>query len=180
MLRQGPRRAVLTIAFVCAVVALAAACGSSSSGSSTNTGGGGGGASSSGGGGSTPSINGGGGSLSDSSFCSLAKKWSKQENKQVSALTNLGSGPAGMKAFYTTLSKDYQSVIAVAPGDIKPSLVVLYGDFTQLTSILAKHNYNIQKAAPDLASIEGIFNSAKTKAAIAKLDAWGKTNSCHV
>lgn len=150
---------MLTIALCGAVLALAAACGSSSS--------------SSGGGG------GGGATLSDSSFCSLAKKWSKQENKQVSTLTNL-TDPAGMKAFYTTLAKDYQSVIAVAPSDIKPSLDVLYGDFTQLTSILAKHDYNIQKAAPDLAAVEGIFSSAKTKAALQKLDAWGKANNCHV
>ena len=85
-----------------------------------------------------------------------------------------------MKAFYTTPAKDYQSVIAVAPSDIKPSLDVLYGDFNQLTSILAKHDYDIQKAAPDLAAVEGIFTSAKTKAAIQKLDAWGKANNCHV
>jgi hypothetical protein len=153
---------VLAIALLGAVLALAAACGSSSS-SGGGSGGGGGGVA----------------TLSDSGFCNLAKKWNKQQSKQLTTLTNL-SDPAGMKAFYTTLSKDYQSVIAVAPSDIKPSLEVLYGDFNQLTSILAKHDYDIQKAAPDLASIEGIFSSAKTKAALAKLDAWGKANNCHV
>jgi len=170
MARSPRRQRTLTIALLGAVLALAAACGSSSS-SSSSGGGGGGGSTSSGGGGVA--------TLSDSSFCSLAKKWSKQESKQITTLTNL-TRPTGMKAFYTTLAKDYQSVIAVAPSDIKPSLDVLYGDFTQLTSILAKHNYNIEKAAPDLASVQGIFNSAKTKAAIAKLDAWGKANNCHV
>jgi hypothetical protein len=162
---RSPRQRVLAIALLSVVLALAAACGSSSSSGGGSGGGGGGG--------------GGVATLSDSSFCNLAKKWNKQQSKQLTTLTNL-SDPAGMKAFYTTLSKDYQSVIAVAPGDIKPSLEVLYGDFNQLTSILAKHDYDIQKAAPDLASVEGIFSSAKTKAALAKLDAWGKANNCHV
>jgi hypothetical protein len=157
-----------------AVLALSAACGSSSSSPSPAAGSGG----SSPTGGSTTSQ--GGSGLSDSSFCNLAKKWKKQEPKQASVLTDLSAGPAGIKAFYTKLASDYQGLIAVAPSDIKPSLQVLYSDFVKLNGVLAKYKYDLKKAAPTLAADAGLFNSPATKAAIAKLDAWGKANSCHL
>ena len=71
-------------------------------------------------------------------------------------------------------------MVAVAPSDIKPSLQLLYVDFTKLNTILAKYKYNIQKAGPALAADASLFNSASAKQAIAKLDAWGKANSCHL
>jgi hypothetical protein len=95
-------------------------------------------------------------------------------------LADLSSGPAGIKAFYTKLASDYQAVIAVAPSDIKPSMQVLYADFVKLNGVLAKYHYDMKKAAPALAADASLFNSATTKAAIAKLDAWGKANSCHL
>ena len=171
-------RRLLAIVLLGAVLALAAACGSSSS--SGSSGGGGGGGSSSTGGASTPSISSGGGSLSDSSFCSLAKKWSKQEPKQVAVLTNLSSGPAAIKAFYLKLGKDYASLVSVAPGDIKPSLVVLYGVYQKLVDILSKNNWNIEKAAPQIEAQRDLLEGPKVKAALAKVQAWGRTNDCHV
>jgi ABC-type glycerol-3-phosphate transport system substrate-binding protein len=166
---------VLTVVCAVAVLALAAACGSSSSSPSPAAGSGGGGSPS---GGSTTTQ--GGLGLSDSSFCDLAKKWKKQEPKQVAVLTDLSSGPAGIKAFYTKLASDYQGLIAVAPSDIKPSLQVLYGDFAKLNGVLAKYHYDLKKAGPTLAADAALLNSPATKAAIAKLDAWGKANSCHL
>lgn len=178
-MRNAPNRRLLTVACAAAVLVLAAACGSSSSSSSTSTStaGGGGGSSPAT---SAPSTSSGGGGVSDSSFCGLAKKWKAQEPKQAAVLANLSSGPAGIKAFYTKLGQDYAAVIAVAPSDIKPSLQVLYGDFAKLNTILAKYNYDMAKAGPALAADASLFNSATTKAAIAKLDAWGKANSCHL
>lgn len=95
-------------------------------------------------------------------------------------LADLSSGPAGIKAFYTKLASDYRAVIAVAPSDIKPSMQVLYTDFIKLNGVLAKYNYDMKKAGPALAADASLFNSPTTKAAIAKLDAWGKANSCHL
>ena len=177
MTSSPARRRILTAALIGAVLALAAACGSSSSSSTTT--GGGGGASSTGGGASTPSIS-SGGSVSDSMFCALAKKWSKQEPKQVAVLTKLSSGPAAIKTFYTTLGKDYSSLISVAPGDIKPSLVVLYGVYQKLVGILAKNNWSIIKAGPQIQAQGGLLDGPKVKAAIAQVDAWGKAHSCHM
>jgi hypothetical protein len=177
VLRNAPYRHVLTVVCTVAVLALAAACGSSSSSPSPAAGSGGGGGSSPTGGSTT---SGGGLGVSDSSFCSLAKKWKKQEPKEASVLTDLSAGPAGIKAFYTKLASDYQGLIAVAPSDIKPSLQVLYADFVKLNDVLAKNNYDLQKAAPALEADAKLFNSPATKAAIAKLDAWGKANSCHL
>ncbi len=178
MLRTASSRHVLTVLCAGAVLALAAACGSSSSSPSPAAGSGGGGGSSPTGGSTTSQ--GGGLGLSDSSFCNLAKKWKKQEPKQAQVLTDLSAGPAGIKAFYTKLASDYQGLIAVAPSDIKPSLQVLYSDFVKLNGVLAKYKYDLKKAAPSLAADAALFNSAATKAAIRKLDAWGKANSCHL
>jgi hypothetical protein len=179
VMRNAPHRRLLTVACAAAVLVLAAACGSSSSSSSaTSTAGGGGGSSPAT---SAPATSsGGGGGASDSSFCGLAKKWKAQEPKEAAVLANLSSGPAGIKAFYTKLGQDYAAVIAVAPSDIKPSLQVLYGDFAKLNTVLAKYNYDMAKAGPALAADASLFNSATTKSAIAKLDAWGKANSCHL
>jgi hypothetical protein len=118
--------------------------------------------------------------VSDSSFCDLAKKWKKQEPKEASVLTDLAAGPAGIKAFYTKLGSEYQGLIAVAPSDIKPSLQVLYNDFVKLNDVLAKYKYDLQKAAPSLVADAKLFSSPATKAAVAKVDAWGKANSCHL
>jgi hypothetical protein len=176
-MRSASYRRVLTVVGACAVLALAAACGSSSSSPSPAAGSGGGGGSSPTGGSTTSQ---GGLGLSDSSFCNLAKKWKKQEPKEAAVLTNLSAGPAGIKAFYTRLASDYEGLIAAAPSDIKPSLQLLYSDFVKLNSVLAKYKYNLQNAAPSLAADAKLFNSPATKAAIAKLDAWGKANSCHL
>jgi ABC-type glycerol-3-phosphate transport system substrate-binding protein len=180
--RIAPRSRLLTVACAVVVLALAAACGSSSSSGAGSTSTGGGGGSSSTPSTSTPSTStgGGGGSLSDSGFCSLAKKWKKEEPKEISVLTDLSSGRAGVKAFYTQLAKDYAAVIQVAPSDIKPSLQVLDSDFVKLNTVLAKYNYDLKKAEPALAADASLFDSAATKAAVAKLDAWGKANDCHV
>ena len=176
-MRSAPYRRVLTVVCTGAVLALAAACGSSSSSPSPAAGSGGGGGSSPTGGSTTSQ---GGLGLSDSSFCNLAKKWKKQEPKQAAVLTGLSAGPAGIKAFYTKLASDYRGLIALAPSDVKPSLQVLYTDFVKLNDVLAKYNYDLQKAAPTLAADAKLFNSPATKAAIARLDAWGKANSCHL
>jgi ABC-type glycerol-3-phosphate transport system substrate-binding protein len=178
-MRNAPHRRLLTVACAAAVLVLAAACGSSSSSSSTAT------SSNAGGGGSSPatstlSTSSGGGGVSDSSFCGLAKKWKAQEPKEAAVLANFSAGPAGIKAFYTKLGQDFAAVVAVAPSDIKPSLQVLYGDFSKLNGVLAKYNYDLKKAEPALAADASLFNSAASKAAIAKLDAWGKANSCHL
>ena len=71
-------------------------------------------------------------------------------------------------------------MVAVAPSDIKPSLQLLYVDFNKLNTILAKYKYNIQKAGPALAADASLFSSPAAKQAVAKLDAWGKANSCHL
>ena len=166
--------------FVCVVAstALAAACGSSSSSSSSAPGASG----------STPpsvttsppsSSSSGGGGVSDSAFCDLAKKWKAQEPKEIQSLTSLETG-ASLKAVWTKLGQDYAKVIAIAPSDIKPSLEVLYGDFQKLNTILAQHNYNLAQAGPEIEAHRSLFQNAQTKQAIAKLDAWGKANSCHM
>ena len=179
MLGNAPYRRLLTATITVVVLALAAACGSSSSSSPAAASGG------SGGGGSTPTTgvsttSQGGGGLSDSGFCNLAKKWKAQEPKEAAVLTDLSSGPAGIKAFYTKLASDYQAVIAEAPSDIKPSLQVLYADFVKLNTVLARYHYDLTKAGPALAADSSVFTSPTTKAAIAKIDAWGKANSCHL
>jgi hypothetical protein len=171
-------RRLLTVACAAAVLVLAAACGSSSSSPSTpaTTAAGGGSSPAT----STPTTTSGGGGVSDSSFCGLAKKWKAQEPKEAAVLANFSAGPAGIKAFYTKLGQDFSAVVAVAPSDIKPSLQLLYVDFSKLNGILAKYHYNIQKAGPALAADASLFNSPAAKQAIAKLDAWGKANSCHL
>jgi hypothetical protein len=172
-------RRLLTVACAAAVLVLAAACGSSSSSPSTTA------TTAAGGGGSSPATStattsSGGGAVSDSSFCGLAKKWKAQEPKEAAMLADISAGPAGIKAFYTKLGQDFSAVVAVAPSEIKPSLQLLYVDFTKLNTVLAKYKYNIQKAAPALAADASLFNSPAAKQAVAKLDAWGKANSCHL
>jgi hypothetical protein len=181
VLQNAPHRRLLTIFCIGAVLALAAACGSSSGSGSPASGGGGSSPSTSTPSTSTPSTSsGGGGSLSDSSFCGLAKKWKAQEPKQLAILTNLSSGPAAIKAFYTKLGSDFHAVVSVAPSDIKPSLELLYGDFSKLNGVLAKYHYDLKKAGPALEADANLFNSPASKQAVAKLTAWGKTHSCHL
>ena len=121
--------------------------------------------STSGGGGSSTSTSGpictsSGGGLSDSQFCSLAKKWSANEAKQVTALTipqaqredvlhDAGEGvPAGMQA---------------APSEIKPDLNVLIGVFNKFYVVLQQSNFDFQKARPSSPVSPSSFNSAQVK-----------------
>jgi hypothetical protein len=158
--RAGPA-AILCVA----VLALATACGSSSSKSTATPP-------------ATATTSSGGGGLSDSAFCDAARKWGAQFKKQVATLSNIGSGPSGLKAYYTLLGKDYAAIVAAAPSDIKPSVAVLYADFQKLTQILASSNYDIVKAGPELEKNQGLLDSAKTRAAIARIDAWATAHSC--
>lgn len=176
MARNAPHRVLLAVACGLVVVGFAAACGSSSSSPSTTTAGAGGGSSST----SAPSTSSGGGGISGSSFCDVARKWKAQLPNETKALTNLGSGPAYVKAVYSRLGQDFQALIAVAPSEIKPSMQVLDADFVKLNAILAKANYNVIKAAPELAKNRQLFNSPATKAAELKLKAWASTNSCNL
>lgn len=149
-----------------AVLALAAACGgSSSSSSSTNAGQS-----------STPSSSsGGGGGVSDATFCASAKKAIPGLRKEFEGLASqVGTGPAGLKAFLQKEQAVIQAFVAVAPSDIKPSLSVISNEFNKIVSILAKHNYNFVQAEPALVAVD--FNSAAVKQAEAKLQAWGKAN----
>jgi len=166
---------LLAVICVLALAGLGAACGSSSSSNnnttnSTSSGGGGGGTTSTSGPISTSS----GGGLSDSQFCSLAKKWSASEAKQVTALTN----PSNLKTFYTTLAKEYQQVIQAAPSEIKPDLNVLIGVFNKFYVVLQQSDFNFQKAEPKLAGLASSFNSAQVKQATAHLDQWAHANNC--
>jgi hypothetical protein len=167
-------RGQLAVLLCIGVAALATACGGSSSSSTTSTGGGAAGSTTT----PTTTSSGGGSGLSDAAFCDAARKWKGQYDKQISALANLGSGATYLKAFYTTLGKDYAAIIAVAPSDIKPSMEVLYGDFQKVNQILAGANYDIVKAGPKLEKQKNLFSSPATKAAVAKLDAWAKANTC--
>ncbi len=99
---------------------------------------------------------------------------------ETKVLTKIGSGPAYVKAAYTKLGQDFQALIAVAPSDIKPSMQVLDADFVKLNAILAKANYNLIAAAPELAKNRQLFNSPASKAAEKKLKAWANTNSCNL
>jgi hypothetical protein len=173
--RIAPHRVFLAVACGVAVLGFAA-CGGSSSSPSTTTAGAGGGSSST----SAATTTSGGGGISGSSFCDVARKWKAQVPNETKVLTKIGSGPAYVKAVYTKLGQDFQALIAVAPSDIKPSMQVLDGDFVKLNGILAKANYNIIKAAPELAKNRQLFNSPATKAAEKKLAAWAKTNTCHL
>jgi hypothetical protein len=159
---------VITLA---AVLALAAACGSSSSSSSsTNSG------QSSTPSSSTPSSSGGGG-VSDATFCATAKKAIPGLRKEFEGLASqVGTGPAGLKAFLGKEQGVLQAFVAVAPSDIKPSLNVIYSQFNKVVSILAKNHYNFVQAEPELVKVN--FDSAAVKQAEAKLNAWGK-NTCH-
>ena len=172
--RAPGHRRLLCIVCVVASTALAAACGSSSSSSSSAPGASG----------TTlpsvttsPSSSSSGGGVSDATFCDVARKWKAQEPKELQSLSSLETG-ASLKAVWTKLGQDYSKVIAIAPSDIKPSLEVLYGEFQKLNDILAKHNYNIQQAGPDIEAHRSLFDNAQTRQAVAKLDAWGKANSC--
>jgi hypothetical protein len=174
--RSAPHRVLLAVACGVAVVGFAAACGGSSSSPSTAAAGASGGSSST----SAPTTTSGGGGISGSSFCDVARKWKAQLPNETKALTNLGSGPAYVKAVYSKLGQDFQALIAVAPSDIKPSLQVLDADFVKLNQILAKANYNVVQAAPELAKNRQLFNSPATKTAEKKLKAWANTNSCNL
>ena len=118
-----------------------------------------------------------GGGLSDSQFCSLAKKWSANEAKQVTALTGAGRH---LKTFYTTLAKEYQQVSQAAPSEIKPDLNVLIGVFNKFYVVLQQSNFDFQKAATKLAGLAASFNSAQVKQAVAHLQAWAKANNCGI
>ena len=117
-----------------------------------------------------------GGGLSDSQFCALAKKWSANEAKQVTALTGAANG--NLKTFYTTLAKEYQQVIQAAPSEIKPDLNVLIGVFNKFYVVLQQSDFNFQKAEPKLAGLASSFNSAQVKQATAHLDQWAHANNC--
>ena len=170
----------LLIVFAClvALAGFAAACGSSSSSNNTtNTTSGttsGGGTTSTSGPISTSS----GGGVSDSTFCSAAKKWAQNNAKETSALTSAANG-GNIKTFYQTLAKEYQQIVSAAPSEIKPDLNVLVGVFNKFYVVLQKNNFDIQKAAPSLAGLAASFNSVQVKQAEAHLQAWAKANNCN-
>jgi hypothetical protein len=162
---------------VLVLAGFAAACGSSSSSNNNTTNS----TASGGGGSSTPSSGpistSSGGGVSDSTFCSLAKKWAANNAKETSALTGAANGD--LKTFYTTLAKEYQQIVSAAPSEIKPDLNVLVGVFDKFYVVLQQNNFDLQKAAPKLAGLAQDFNSTQVKQAEAHLEAWSKANSCN-
>ena len=175
MTKRSRPHLVVGVICVLALAGFGAACGSSSSSNTTNTttGTSGGGGTSTGTG---PISTSSGGGLSDSQFCSLAKKWSTNQSKEITALTSASNG--NLKTFYTTLAKEYQQVLQAAPSEIKPDLNTLIGVFNKFYVVLQNNNFNIQKAEGQLAGLASSFNSAKVKAAVAHLDQWAHANNC--
>ena len=165
-----------SIVIACAVaLALgAAACGSSSSASSSSapTSAAGGGSSSMPTSTTAVSSDTGGGS-DDSGFCESAKAQSKGLQKELKPLASMSSSPAKVKATWSIIDKAYSNLVASAPSDIKPDLLVMYGAFHQLKGFYAANNYNTVKALPQ---VEKTFTSAKFKHAVAHLEAWSKAN----
>jgi hypothetical protein len=116
--------------------------------------------------------------VSDAAFCSAAKKAIPGLRKEFEGLAaQVGTGPAGLKAFLQKEQTILQAFVSVAPSDIKPSLNVIYGQFNKVITILAKHHYNLMQAEPELARVN--FDSPAVKQAEARLQAWGKT-TCHL
>jgi hypothetical protein len=163
------RRSMWVVMLAAVLSITAAACGgSSSSGSSSNPG------ASSSPSSSTPSSSTSGGSVSDATFCASAKKAIPSLRKEAESLaTQLGSGPGALKQLIQKEQSILQAFTDVAPSDIKPSMMVVDGQFNKLVNILAKHNYNFAEAGPELAKVN--FESPAVKQAEAKLQAWGKT-----
>ena len=156
-------RRSLWVIMLAAVLSLAAACGGSSSSSS----------SSSSGASSTPSSSTGGVSGgSDAAFCASARKAIPALRREFAGLASqVGTGPAGLKAFLQKEQGVLQAFVSAAPSDIKPSLNVISNEFNKVVSILAKHHYSFVQAEPELAKLN--FNSAAVKQAEAKIKAWG-------
>lgn len=115
--------------------------------------------------------------MSDSTFCSLAKKWAANNEKETSALAGAANGD--LKTFYTTLAKEYQQIVSAAPSEIKPDLNVLVGVFDKFYVVLQQNNFDIQKAATKLEALAADFNSTQVKQAEAHLEAWSKANNCN-
>lgn len=172
MARLTGRGLHLFVVCVCAVALAAAACGGGSSSPTTSSPAGGGT-------GTTVTTNGGNG-VGDSSFCAYAKEWAHQLSSRVEATFSAGaSDPTKMKQGLTTLMAAYQQIVNAAPADIKPSLALVVNDFQKFVNIMAAHGYSEKKALPALeAQGTNPLDSPATKAAIKKLEAWGKANHC--
>lgn len=170
----GVRRGLGVFA-AAAVLALAAvACGSSSSHSGSSSGSNPGSTPSS----TTtppPSSSSGG----DTAWCSSAKKWQSGISKQVeAAFAGAGTNPTKLKTAFGKLTGIYEGIVNAAPGDIKPSVEILFNTYKKLVAILQKNNFNYVKAAPALEASQSTLNSAQVKAAESHIESWAKANGC--
>ncbi len=120
---------------------------------------------------SASTSSGGGGDNSD--FCASAKAQTKGLQKELEPLASITSSPQRLKATWAVIDKAYGNIIATAPSEIKPDLLVMYGGFQQLQAFYAQNGYNAAKALPQF---EKTFTSAKFKTAAAHLEAWSKAN----
>lgn len=171
------RRGLGVLAAATMLTLAAAACGSSSSSSNTNAGSSGGSNPASTQSSSTPPP--ASSSSGDTAWCSNAKKWRSGIAKQVeAAFAGAGTDPAKLKAAFGKLTGIYESIVNSAPGDIKPSVDVLFNAYKQVVGILQKNNFNYVKAAPQLAASQTTFNSGQVKAAEKNIQSWAKANGC--
>jgi hypothetical protein len=162
-----------------AVIALslgAAACGSSSSsGSSSNSVAGSvSSAVSSAISSASSSVQSGGGA---SGFCGQANQAGLALRKEIQGIgASVGSEPSKVKADLAATLSTLKGIQSAAPSQIQPDIGVFVDYMSQFQSVLAKHNYSVMAAVPELEKLKS--DEAKIKAASAHLKAWGKANGC--
>jgi hypothetical protein len=159
---------------IAAMLAVCAACGSSSSSSSATTE-----ASSAT---STPatttatsSSGGSGGSVSATAFCGEAKATAQNLEKIDSQIAAVGT-PTAFKTLLQNDQSAYTKLVSNAPSDISADAQTLEDSFSKVIAFFARYHYDVQQAAPHIAALNGVINSAKVKTAEAHLKAWGDSN----
>ena len=161
---------------IAAMLAVCAACGSSSSSNSSSA------ATAASSGTSTPatttatsSSGGGGGSVSNTAFCGEAKSTAQTLEKVDAQIAAVGT-PTAFKTLLTNDQSAYSKLVSNAPSDISADAQTLEASFNKVIAFFAKYHYDIQQAAPHIAALNGVINSANVKAAEAHLKAWGDSN----
>ena len=110
-----------------------------------------------------------------SDFCASAKAQTAGLKKELKPLADIQATPARLKATWAAIDKAYAGMISSAPSEIKPDMLVMSGALQSLEKAYAENGYNVMKAFPQFQSS---FSTAKFKAAVHHLEAWGKAN-CH-
>jgi hypothetical protein len=119
-------------------------------------------------------------------LCGFAPKITAAENPMGSvtgsaAMEKMMANPSSflkvIKASFANLMKEESAIEAVAPSNLRPDFVIVFGVMKQLATALDKSTgmASLEAEAPKL---EATADSASFKHAVAALKAWALANHC--